>query len=50
MGLGSVSEWIEETGRSGVEEVELLTGLFSKWLGFSGEGPGCSAQRERRSS
>lgn len=39
MSLRPVSEWGEETRRSGVEEVELLTGLFSKWLQFLGEGP-----------
>lgn len=50
MSLGSVSEWKQEPGRSGVEEVELLTGPFSKWLQFLGEEPGCFAKQERRSS
>lgn len=34
MSIGSVGEWKEGTGRSGGEEVGLLTGLFSKWLQF----------------
>lgn len=45
MSIQSVSEWQEGMGRRGEKEVGLLTGLFSKWLQFLGEGLGYSAGR-----